>query len=103
MTANLRVNLLENELDIVKGILKQYVPHCQVLAFGSRVKGTPKKHSDLDLAIISANPLNLYTLADLSEAFSDSDLNIRVDIVDFLRADKNFQDIIKNTHVVLQP
>jgi predicted nucleotidyltransferase len=102
MNANLRVDLPENELNIVMAILKQYVSHCQVLAFGSRVNGSAKKHSDLDLAIISTKPLNLDTLADLSDAFSESDLNIRVDIVDFLRVDKSFQDIIKKTSVLLK-
>lgn len=101
MNANLSVDLPENELNIVIAILKQYVPHCQVLAFGSRVNGTAKRHSDLDLAIISTKPLHIHTLADLSEAFSESDLNIRVDIVDFLRVDKNFQNIIQKNSVMI--
>jgi predicted nucleotidyltransferase len=102
MNANKTILLPENELTIVKDILKQYIPDCQVLAFGSRIKGTAKKHSDLDLAILSIKPLNLSTLADLTEAFSESDLNIRVDVLDFFRADKTFQEVIKQDFVVVQ-
>jgi predicted nucleotidyltransferase len=96
------IDLAESELNIVKAILKKHVPDCTVWAFGSRVNGRAKKHSDLDLAFIGHTPLSISTLADLSQAFSESDLNIRVDVLDFARIAKSFQVIIKQDHVVLQ-
>ena len=46
-------------------LLGQYVPEFDVWAFGSRVKWTAKSHSDLDLAIITNEPLSLNRFAEL--------------------------------------
>jgi len=59
-----------------------------------------KEHSDLDLCIMGDGPL-LSVLAHLREAFSESDLPIRVDIVDWSATDTSFQDMIMNKHVPL--
>lgn len=91
-----------DELDIVKNILKTYVPNYSVWAFGSRVKGTARKYSDLDLAIITEKPLGISTYADLKEAFSESDLVWRVDILDWATTSKSFQEIVKQKYVVIQ-
>ncbi|MGF1640346.1 MAG: nucleotidyltransferase domain-containing protein, partial [Rhodospirillales bacterium] len=68
---------------IVRRILRRHVPERDVWAFGSRVTGAAKPHSDLDLAIIGDRPLPLAASAALAEAFSDSDLPWKVDIVDW--------------------
>ena len=46
------IDLDEKSLQIVKELLRQHVPECKVLAFGSRVTGTASRYSDLDLAIV---------------------------------------------------
>lgn len=69
--------------DIVRGILQAHVPQYEVWAFGSRAKWTAKPYSDLDLAVISTAPLPLETSAALSDAFAESDLPWRVDVVDW--------------------
>ncbi|KMK51150.1 DNA polymerase beta subunit [[Actinobacillus] muris] len=89
-------------LAIVKGILQREIPQYTVWAFGSRVKNTAKPYSDLDLAIISEQPLNLATLANLSKAFSESDLPWKVDIVDWAITSGRFREIICKQYVVLQ-
>ena len=91
-----------DELDIVKNILKTYVPNYSVWAFGSRVKGAARKYSDLDLAIITEKPLGISTYVDLKEAFSESDLVWRVDILDWATTSKSFQEIVKQKYVVIQ-
>ena len=45
--------ITEAERQIVLDILHKNVPEYEVWAFGSRVKGTAKRYSDLDLAIIT--------------------------------------------------
>ena len=52
------------ELDLIQGILGNIVPQCEVWAFGSRVGGPCKPYSDLDIAIVSAQPLPLQLLAE---------------------------------------
>ncbi len=48
---------------------KQYVPGKEVQALGSRIDGTAKSYSDLDLAIMTEQPLTLLQSAMLTEAF----------------------------------
>ena len=52
------------------------------------------------LAIISDKPLSLQTHAELVEAFSESDLNWKVDIVDWAITSENFREIIRQQYEV---
>lgn len=90
------------ELEIIKNILQQYVPNIKVWAYGSRVKGLAKTYSDLDLAIISDKPLTFLQLAHLEEAFSQSELKWKVDILDWATASDNFKKIVLQHYVVIQ-
>ena len=69
----------------VRRILAEQVPGAKAWVFGSRVKGTARRFSDLDLAIDAGAELDLATLAELRHAFQESDLPISVDLLD-LRA-----------------
>jgi predicted nucleotidyltransferase len=71
------------ELAIVIAILGLHVPQRDVWAFGSRVQGSTKAFSDLDLVILGEQPLPLATMAELAQAFIESDLPYKVDIVDW--------------------
>ena len=51
---------------IVRDILQKHVPRHEVWAFGSRAKWTAKEYSDLDLAVVTDNPLSLSVSASLS-------------------------------------
>lgn len=87
---------------IVCDILKQHVPQYAVWAFGSRVTGKAKPYSDLDLAIITQQPLDLSTSAVLTEVFEASDLPYKVDIVDWAITSAAFRKIISSDKVILQ-
>jgi len=54
------------------------------------------------LAIITNTPLNLQTHADLVDAFSESDLPWRVDLVDWSLTSEKFKQIILNCYEVIQ-
>jgi hypothetical protein len=77
---------------IVESILSKY-PY-KIAAFGSRVKGEPKKFSDLDLCIMQ--PISDLILAQMKEDFEESDLPFLVDLVMWDRCSKAFQESIKN-------
>jgi len=96
------IDVTPEHLRIVFSILLKYVPEHEALAFGSRVNQKPKKHSDLDLVIKTDSPLPVKTLALLRDAFSESNLPFKVDIVDWSRISKNFQKIIEEKFEVLQ-
>lgn len=95
------IDLRSDFLEIVIGILEKYIPNIEVWAFGSRVAWTAKEFSDLDLAIINNEALDKKVLLNLEEAFEESDLPIKVDIVEFCKVSKEFQEIIKKNYEVL--
>jgi predicted nucleotidyltransferase len=96
------INLPLNYLTIIKEILQQFVPNNEVWAFGSRVTGTAKEYSDLDLTIISNQPLDFGVLGDIRDAFSESDLPFKVDVVDWATTSIEFREIIMNGYQVIQ-
>ncbi|MCF6179780.1 MAG: nucleotidyltransferase domain-containing protein [Geopsychrobacter sp.] len=95
-------SLKPSELEIVHSILARLVPDLEVWAFGSRVRGTAREFSDLDIVLITASVLPLAVKADLVAAFSQSDLPFKVDIVDWSVTDAGFRKIIEQQKVVLQ-
>lgn len=96
------IDLAFPHLEIVRQILAQHTPQFTVWVFGSRVSGTVKPHSDLDLAVLTDHPLDLNDLGNLREAFENSDLPIRVDIVDWSTITDEFRDVIKTRYEVIQ-
>jgi type I restriction enzyme S subunit len=95
------IDINKKNREIVREILKQIIPNYEVWAFGSRVTGKAKKYSDLDLVIISDTPIPLDIRAELVEAFSESDLPWKVDIVDWTTTTEKFRSIIKRDKVVI--
>jgi predicted nucleotidyltransferase len=89
------------QLRIISAILAVHAPDVEVRAFGSRVNGTPKDYSDLDLALVGAAKLDTAVMGNLREAFEESDIPFRVDIIDWHSISKEFQTIILNKHEVL--
>lgn len=97
-----QLDISSEHLIIVQQILRQQVPSCEVWAFGSRVKGTAKPFSDLDLVIMSQQPLSLALMASLQEAFSESDLPWKVDVVDWSTTSPEFRAVIDQQKVKVQ-
>jgi len=96
------INIHPKDLETVQAILAKHVPDLEVRAFGSRVQWTARKTSDLDLAIMTDTPIDALSMADLREAFSESDLPFKVDIVDWATTKANFRQLIKNKYTVIQ-
>lgn len=97
-----RIDIHPDHWDIVRGILQKHVPQYEVWAFGSRAKWTAKPYSDLDLAVITDQPLPLKTSANLSDDFSESDLPWKVDVVDWATTRTPFRRIIERDKVLVQ-
>jgi type I restriction enzyme S subunit len=94
------ITLRPSEKKLVKDILQQHVPNCEVYVFGSRATGKEKKFSDLDLVVNCKKSLTIKKISDLKEAFSNSDLPFRVDIVDLFTVDGEFRaKIMKNAKI----
>lgn len=96
------IDLPPEQLAIVRRLLAAQVPECEVRAFGSRVTGNPKPYSDLDLALLGPARLPVVRLATLREAFAESELPIRVDVIDWHAVSENFRNIVDAKFETLQ-
>ena len=96
------IDLSPAHFAIVERILAEHVPDCEVRAFGSRATWNAKDYSDLDLAIIGDEPLPRRTVARLKEAFEESRLPMRVDVVDWHAIGDGFRQAIESDCVVVQ-
>jgi type I restriction enzyme S subunit len=95
------IDLEPQVLRQVRTILEKHVPECEVWAFGSRVDFRGKRFSDLDLAVISSQELPTRRLALLAYAFEDSDLPIKVDVIDWQSARPAFRHRIAEHHEII--
>lgn len=95
------IDLSPHDWEEVKRVLRACVPDYEVWAFGSRAKWAAKPYSDLDLVIITEQPLPIGAMADLHESFDESDMTIKVDIVDWATTSEAFRKIIEGNRVVV--
>jgi predicted nucleotidyltransferase len=88
------IDLEARHLETVRRILAAHLPLVEVRVFGSRVRGTSGRFSDLDLAIVGDGPLPVDRLEALRDAFSASDLPILVDVLDWHAVSPAFRAVI---------
>jgi len=102
MTKPLLVDLPADHRRTVLDILHENLPlNTQAWVFGSRATGRARRYSDLDLAIDAGRRLTLDETAKLTEAFSESDLPCRVDVVDWHAADDRWRQTITAQRLAL--
>lgn len=68
-------------LRLIQRLLAAYLPDREVRAFGSRVTGHAKPHSDLDLVVMGDERIPDRVRAELAADFEESDLPFRVDLL----------------------
>jgi type I restriction enzyme S subunit len=96
------LDLSLRDLAIVQDILRKHVADRAVWAFGSRVKGTARRFSDLDLAIIADSPLPPKIGGAMREDFAESDLPFRVDILDWATTNEPFRRVVELNKAIIQ-
>ena len=92
------IHMEDQHWKIVQEILNKY-PYT-FYAYGSRVKGTQKRFSDLDLCFIEPIPWNIR--AHIDEDFEESDLPFKVDVIDWNLMASDFQELIKKDLALVQ-
>ncbi len=97
------IDLEPKYLDMVKRILHEYMPDCEVGAFGSRVNGRTCRYSDLDLVLKGKEKIDWRLIEKLKNAFSASDLPIIVDVLDWQTASASFRKVIQKQYEIIQP
>ncbi len=92
-----------DQLRIVREILAAHLPEgVRVWVFGSRAGGDNRTWSDLDLAVEGpggAVPEDALLLLD--DAFEDSELSLRVDVVDLDGVSAGFRRVVESEAVPL--
>ena len=95
-----RINLSPEHLDEIKSLIEKYNPETEVWAYGSRVKFTNNRYSDLDLVAIP-KPNEDLDLLDLKVAFVESKLPFCVDLHNWSKIPKSFHNHIKENYYIL--
>jgi type I restriction enzyme S subunit len=95
------IGITPNQKKIILQLLDHYIPNTKVWIYGSRVKGTARKNSDLDMVAFSNKKQNLQ-IDHLREAFDESDLPFRVDLFNWDDVPEQFHQNIEDDYVVLQ-
>jgi type I restriction enzyme S subunit len=94
------IDITAEQKKLICDLIIRFLPNTTVWAFGSRVKYTAKTSSDLDLVAFS-NPEQKTKLALLREAFEESNLPFRVDILDWYSIPENFKTNISDSYYIM--
>lgn len=99
------MNLPADQLALIRSVLKKTFPEegTQFYLFGSRVTGGWRPESDLDLMIQEDCEIPFGTLALLKEAFEESPLPFKIDVVDSHRISSDFRQKIVAVGAKLPP
>ena len=93
-----KLKFKSHHLKMLLKLIEQYFPQAQIWAYGSRVNGDCHEASDLDLVARNQAALDqpLPDLFDFQETLVESNLPIRVDVVDWARIPVSFkQEIVR--------
>ncbi|MDR0727315.1 MAG: nucleotidyltransferase domain-containing protein [Puniceicoccales bacterium] len=97
------IDLTPEQMQFVRVTLARHLINsgATVYVFGSRATGKARKFSDLDLAIDYPDGIPENTLLALKDDFEESNFPYFVDITDYHRCDRPFQEIIDRTNTLL--
>lgn len=87
-------------LKMLKDILNSYCPDADIWAYGSRVYGNAHSGSDLDLVVKDFHSQNK-NLFELRELLSESNIPFMIDIHEFDKLPKPFQEEILKNYIKL--
>ena len=96
-----QVAVSAEEMEYLLDTIRRYIPHATVWAFGSRIAGTHRPNSDLDLAVLCDKETALKNLPRLHETLTESDLPFKVQLLDFNRLPEHMKNNIQEKYVVL--
>lgn len=94
------IDITVKQRDILLTLLRKHLPDVRVWVYGSRVRLTSKKSSDLDMVVFAGREQNRQ-VGDLREALEESDLPFRVDLFVWDNIPKKFRKRIEADHATL--
>ena len=97
---NTEIDINSRDKEILSSLLEWYLPHTSVWAHGSRVTGSAKPWSDLDLVVFTETE-HKYQLSLLKEALEESNLSFRVELLEWDSLPDNYKTNITASHAVI--
>ena len=96
-----RQDLPERNRKEVARILNTVAPGIEVWVYGSRINGTASEMSDLDLVLRARDlePIDVTILAAIRNSFSESNLPILVDVLDWVQIPESFRQEIMADYI----
>lgn len=95
------IDLTPLQREIITKLLQKHIPNTEVWAHGSRVNGTARPPSDLDL-VVFARPEQRENIFELKNEFEESDLPFRIDLFIWDEVPTQFHHNIEQDHIILQ-
>jgi predicted nucleotidyltransferase len=102
MSSGDEIDLTDAQLRSVLDLIGQHLPGVTVWAYGSRVKGTARRTSDLDL-VVFVDEDSRSLVSGLKESFDESDLTFPVDLHIWDEIPTSFQKEISAHKLDLTP
>jgi predicted nucleotidyltransferase len=94
----LKLSIEPRDQQILVSLMERFLPHTQVWAFGSRVTGKSRSCSDLDLVAFTKREQRAQVSL-LKEAFDESNLSFRVDLLEWDFIPDSFKENIKDEYM----
>ena len=94
------IDITTDQRKTILTLLKRHLPNTTAWVYGSRVKWTSRPQSDLDLVVFT-KPDQERRVSELREAFEESNLPFRVDLLVWRTIPEQFREQIEAEHVVL--
>lgn len=95
-----RLFIKPEQLKMLTDIFDNYCPNAEIWAYGSRIKGNAHLGSDLDLVVKNFNS-KFAKLSELRQLINDSNIPFLVDINEFDKLPKSFQEEILKDYIVI--
>ena len=96
------IDIKEEYLCELIEIFEKYCPNAEIWAYGSRIKNTSHSGSDLNLTVKSFNESGK-SIGKIREILNDSDIPFLIEIQEFDKLPKSFQDEILKQYIRIFP
>ena len=94
------IDITEDQRQSLLAVVHRHLPGVTVWAYGSRVKGTARPNSDLDLVVFTT-PSQRPSVSELIDDLDESNIPFRIDLHVWHEIPERFHEIIRKEHVIL--
>ena len=94
------IDITSDQQETLISLLSRHLSNTVIWVYGSRVRGTSRPSSDLDM-VVFATPEQMRKMSELRECFEESSLPFRVDLFVWDEVPESFRKQIEREHVVL--